>query len=130
MHESYYYTKHEGEKVICQLCPHHCTLSPGQFGVCKIRENRAGKLYDLSYSKISSIALDPVEKKPLYHFYPGAEILSIGGLGCNFECRFCQNHHISQVSQSDFSKASTYSPEGHYSIGYRKKAWSRYRIYL
>jgi len=111
MHESYYYTSHEGDKVICQLCPHHCTISPGKSGVCKIRENRGGKLYDISYAKVSSIAMDPIEKKPLYHFYPGADILSIGGLGCNFECRFCQNHEISQVSQLDFAKASTYMPE-------------------
>lgn len=121
MHESYYYTKHKGDKVICQLCPYHCTLKPGQLGICKVRENRDGKLLDLYYGKISSIAMDPVEKKPLYHYYPGTHILSIGGLGCNFNCKFCQNHEISQMEQSVLSKASNYSPEEIIALAKMKK---------
>ena len=84
--------------VQCHLCPHHCRIAPGRTGICKVRENIAGTLYSMNYDRISSIALDPVEKKPLRHFHPGRTILSVGSAGCNLQCPFCQNHSISRCS--------------------------------
>lgn len=83
-------------RVRCMLCAHHCTIPPGGRGVCLVRENRDGKLYSLVYGRIVSQALDPVEKKPLFHFLPGTSTLSVATVGCNFRCDFCQNHEISQ----------------------------------
>ncbi|ACJ75817.1 radical SAM protein [Thermosipho africanus H17ap60334] len=88
----------EGDKgIVCRLCPRHCFLSDGQIGFCKTRKNENGILYTINYGEISSIAMDPIEKKPLFHFRPGSKILSIGSWGCNFSCGFCQNWEISQV---------------------------------
>lgn len=101
MEEALYYQKLEDRKVQCLLCPHYCVVLPSKRGLCGVRENNEGILYTLIYGKISSIALDPIEKKPLYHFYPGSSILSIGTVGCNFKCPFCQNWSISQVSPED-----------------------------
>lgn len=83
--------------VLCRLCPHECRLAPGKAGVCGQRENCDGKLFSRIYARVSSVALDPIEKKPLYHFMPGASLLSIGTTGCNFKCGFCQNWSISQA---------------------------------
>lgn len=89
-----------GEKndglVQCDLCPHYCTIRDGQTGFCKVRKNIDGRLYSLNYGVVSSIAIDPIEKKPLYRFNPGTDILSIGSVGCNFACKFCQNYTISK----------------------------------
>jgi len=81
--------------VRCKLCPHYCLIAEGKSGLCGIRENREGQLLALGYGVLSSIALDPIEKKPLYMFHPGKNILSIGGFSCNLKCPFCQNHEIS-----------------------------------
>jgi pyruvate formate lyase activating enzyme len=86
----------EGGKVRCRLCPHGCVISPGKTGLCRVRENRDGTLYSLNHNLATSLALDPVEKKPLYHVHPGGYLLSAGTFGCNFGCEFCQNWHISQ----------------------------------
>jgi len=83
-------------KVQCRLCPHQCRLGPGRAGICRVRENVDGRLVTRIYGECSSISLDPVEKKPLYHFHPGSTILSLGTIGCNLSCRFCQNWQISQ----------------------------------
>lgn len=83
-------------RVRCVLCAHRCTIPPGGRGVCQVRENRNGKLYSLVYGRLVSQALDPVEKKPLFHFLPGTGTLSLATVGCNFRCDFCQNHEISQ----------------------------------
>lgn len=91
----YWEAKGEG-RVQCHLCPHNCLLDKGKLGICKARQNIDGKLYSLVWGEVSSIALDPIEKKPLYHFYPGTYILSLGTLGCNFSCDHCQNWQISQ----------------------------------
>jgi len=85
-----------GDKVSCKLCPHNCLISDGEHGKCNVRINRDGKLYTINYGEVTSIARDPIEKKPLYHFKPGSNILSVGSFGCNFSCGFCQNHSISQ----------------------------------
>ncbi len=84
------------EKLRCLLCPHSCLISRGGRGVCGVRENHEGEGLLLTYGVISGYATDPIEKKPLYHFYPGSSILSVGSYGCNLKCDFCQNYHISQ----------------------------------
>lgn len=96
MPEAMYYVKLPGEKVECRLCPHNCVIAPGGRGICRVRENREGNLFTRNYGRCSSLALDPIEKKPLYHFYPGSLILSAGTVGCNFRCEFCQNWEIAQ----------------------------------
>ncbi|MDI6784829.1 MAG: AmmeMemoRadiSam system radical SAM enzyme [bacterium] len=96
MVEAREYTLLDNNQVQCQLCPHNCSIAPGKVGICGIRKNIEGKLYALMYARASSVALDPIEKKPLYHFYPGSQILSIGTYGCNFHCPWCQNWTISQ----------------------------------
>ncbi len=89
--------KHANDKNLkCLLCPHSCLISPGGRGICGVRENRGGEVSPVTYGVISGYALDPIEKKPLYHFYPGSSILSVGSYGCNLRCDFCQNFHISQ----------------------------------
>jgi pyruvate formate lyase activating enzyme len=85
-----------GGKIYCKLCPHGCVISDGGSGICRVRENRGGKLALPYHGILSGTAMDPVEKKPLYHFYPGKQILSVGFYGCNFKCPFCQNYQISQ----------------------------------
>lgn len=82
------------DKVKCHLCPHNCLIPEGKYGLCSVRRNIGGNLKTINYGEITSIALDPIEKKPLYHFKPGEHILSIGSFGCNFSCDFCQNYSI------------------------------------
>ena len=91
---SYYHS--DGENVVCDLCPHRCVLPPEKFGICKSRKNADGKLVAYNYGRISSLAVDPIEKKPLYHYHPGTSIFSVGGIGCNLHCNYCQNYSISQ----------------------------------
>ena len=83
-------------KVRCRLCAHRCVIFPGKRGICGVRENRDGKLYTLVYGRLVSRAVDPIEKKPLFHFHPGTGSYSIATVGCNFHCRQCQNWEISQ----------------------------------
>lgn len=85
----------------CPLCPRHCALSEGKIGFCRARVIRNGKSEPLGYGKLTAIALDPIEKKPLARFYPGSRILSVGGFGCNMSCYFCQNHEISCAGEGD-----------------------------
>ena len=94
--EALWYEKLDNNIVHCHLCPHNCKIAEGKSGICKVRQNNNGTLYSLNYKRATSIAMDPMEKKPLYHFHPGKYILSIGTYGCNFRCDFCQNHEISQ----------------------------------
>ncbi len=91
-----YWITGEDGRIECRLCPHHCRLAEGQWGLCQVRTVRDGELKAAGYGLISSSHIDPVEKKPLYHFHPGAPVFSIGGWGCNFACVFCQNWSISQ----------------------------------
>jgi len=91
----------EGDRIVCQLCRHYCKLKEGQVGVCGVNENEGGKLKNLVYGKVSAINIDPIEKKPLYHFLPSSKSLSIGTVGCNFKCPFCQNWQISQSKDVD-----------------------------
>lgn len=98
MKEAQYYTPKENNQVVCHLCPRECVINEAKAGICRGRVNHEGKLYAKTYGECSSIAMDPIEKKTLYHFYPGSQILSIGTIGCNLRCQFCQNWHISQES--------------------------------
>ena len=109
--EALYYEKLRDRKVKCYLCPHGCIIEDGNLGFCKARQNKNGILYTLNYGKVSSYAYDPIEKKPLYHFYPGSKIFSIGTFGCNLECGFCQNWEIAhsnpvtvEISDGDILK--------------------------
>ena len=94
--EALFQEKRDGGNVRCLLCPHLCLLQNGQKGICGVRSADKGVLFTSNYGECSSLALDPVEKKPLYHFYPGRSILSAGSTGCNFSCPYCQNYAISQ----------------------------------
>ncbi|MFA6142848.1 MAG: AmmeMemoRadiSam system radical SAM enzyme [Candidatus Omnitrophota bacterium] len=96
MKEALYYESLGNKRVHCHLCPNECVISEGGRGTCGVRVNKAGILYTEVYNKTTGIALDPIEKKPLYHYHPGESILSLGAKGCNFHCDFCQNWHISQ----------------------------------
>ena len=91
--------------IECRLCPHLCKIADGKRGICGVRKNTGEKIELMTYGVISGHSLDPVEKKPLYHFFPGRNILSIGSYGCNMRCDFCQNYHISQ------SRADSFSPD-------------------
>lgn len=96
MKEAGYYEKRDGGRVVCVLCPHNCHLADGGVGVCQARKNHGGTLYSLNYGQISSLALDPIEKKPIKMFKAGSSVLSAGSFGCNFRCGYCQNWSISQ----------------------------------
>jgi pyruvate formate lyase activating enzyme len=84
----------EAGAVRCGLCPHRCLIADGKRGICRVRENRGGTLFALTYGRVAAVQLDPIEKKPLFHFHPGTQILSVGSVGCNFRCGFCQNWHL------------------------------------
>lgn len=94
-------------KTVCNVCPHRCKLSEGQYGFCNARICMEGKVISENYGRITSMALDPIEKKPLYHFYPGSKILSVGSYGCNLRCLWCQNHDISMVKGTDIDYGNT-----------------------
>ena len=96
MEKEKFFDLQENGMVRCCLCPHNCNIKDGNFGLCRVRGNKGGKAVLPYYGSITAMALDPIEKKPLYHFKPGSMILSIGFLGCNLRCPFCQNWHISQ----------------------------------
>lgn len=95
--EAMYYEKLPDLVTKCGLCPHNCVIRTGITGICGVRKNEGGVLYSLIYEKVSSIAFDPIEKKPLYKFHPGTYILSVGSAGCNFRCPFCQNYSIART---------------------------------
>jgi len=111
MQEALFYRQIEDHEVQCLLCPHLCNILPGHYGKCRTRLNSEGTLYTESYGILSAISTDPIEKKPLYHFYPGSSILSIGSFGCNLRCDFCQNCEISQIDEKTLSRHSFRDPE-------------------
>lgn len=96
MVEAYLYKKFKQKGVQCRTCPHYCIIVSNQRGTCGVRENRDGKLYALNYAKAAACHIDPIEKKPLFHFLPGTHSLSVAAVGCNFRCLNCQNWEISQ----------------------------------
>ena len=97
--EVYLYKKLSNHKVQCQNCAHYCIIEHGERGKCGVKENKKGKLYSLVYGKAVALNIDPIEKKPLYHFLPGTNSLSLATVGCNFKCFNCQNYGISQMPQ-------------------------------
>ena len=116
-------------KTVCQTCMHHCALSPGQMGICMARKNVNGKIVCTNYGRITSLALDPIEKKPLHMFYPGSLVLSVGSFGCNLRCPFCQNHEISMADSEGIqtiemtpqmlvNKALAYKSAGNIGVAY------------
>jgi pyruvate formate lyase activating enzyme len=101
-----------GPSVHCFLCAHHCRIAPGERGRCAVRENRDGILYTLVYGRPISVGVDPIEKKPLFHFLPGSKSLSVATVGCNFTCSFCQNSEISQMPRDHGGiTGRTFSPQ-------------------
>jgi pyruvate formate lyase activating enzyme len=96
-----WWSRLDNGKVQCDLCPRHCRLSPGQRGFCFVREERDGGMALTSYGRASGFCIDPIEKKPLNHFYPGTPVLSFGTAGCNLGCKFCQNWDISKAREND-----------------------------
>ena len=115
-----------GERADCRLCPWHCHIAPGKTGRCTVRHNVGGRLVTRNYAEVTSVALDPIEKKPLYHFRPGSLILSVGTFGCNLKCGFCQNWQISQERprtqqlppREALALARRYADEGNIGLAY------------
>ncbi len=101
MKEALFYKKIKGKRVQCQACNHYCQIAPASRGICGVRENQDGKLYSLVYGKIIAKNIDPIEKKPLFHFLPGTKSLSISTVGCNFRCSYCQNADIAQMPKEN-----------------------------
>ncbi len=93
----------EGDRIRCGLCPHRCLIAQGRRGWCGVRENVGGTLQALTYGLVSSIAVDPIEKKPVFHYHPGSRVLSLGSVGCSMRCGHCQNWQISRSSPEDGS---------------------------
>jgi len=95
MREAMLYEKLPNSRVRCNTCQWRCSIAPGSSGICKMYLNRDGVLYNMNYAQASSVAVDPIEKKPLFHFFPASQVFSLGGWGCNFHCQDCQNWEIS-----------------------------------
>ncbi|MCE5277076.1 MAG: AmmeMemoRadiSam system radical SAM enzyme [Planctomycetaceae bacterium] len=95
-HDAMLWQRLDGQKVRCNLCGHRCVIAAGKYGICRVRENVAGMLKSLNYGALVAVNVDPIEKKPLFHFLPGSQSLSVAAPGCNFQCAFCQNWQISQ----------------------------------
>jgi len=113
-----YYEK-TAKGIKCLLCRHYCNLSEGQIGICGVNKNENGELKNLVYGKLAALNIDPIEKKPLYHFLPGSKALSLGTVGCNLKCPFCQNWQISQTGDLSFSE--TVTPEQVVALALEKK---------
>ncbi|MBD3229071.1 MAG: AmmeMemoRadiSam system radical SAM enzyme [Candidatus Lokiarchaeota archaeon] len=109
--ETKFYEKLENKKVKCGICPHFCTIPEDKKGFCRTRINKDGKCYSNIYGLVSSMAVDPIEKKPLFNFHPGSRIFSISSVGCNFRCLNCQNYHISQSDGDKYPNLREVSPK-------------------
>jgi len=108
MREALFYKRLRDKKIACELCPHRCILEEGGIGRCGVRKNIDGTLIVKNYGMISAVNIDPIEKKPFYHFYPGEEVLSIGSVGCNMNCAYCQNYEIAKEFKGIPTKEYTY----------------------
>jgi pyruvate formate lyase activating enzyme len=111
LHEASFYQQLEGDRVQCELCPNRCLLADQQRGLCKVRQNIGGKLYTLVYGQPVTTAVDPIEKKPFYHFLPGSKAYSLATVGCNLTCQYCQNWDISQRFPEDVQSTPMTAPE-------------------
>ncbi|MFA7158988.1 MAG: AmmeMemoRadiSam system radical SAM enzyme, partial [Kiritimatiellia bacterium] len=105
LHEASFYEPLAGGRIRCTLCPRGCVVPEGGRGYCRVRENRGGKYYSLVYGRPCALNLDPIEKKPFFHVYPGSKAFSLATVGCNICCKFCQNWDISQASPEDVTPA-------------------------
>jgi len=110
MKKAVLFTKKKNNVVRCTACNHFCIISPGETGICGVRQNRDGELYLLIYGLTSGVQIDPIEKKPLFHFLPKADVFSIGTIGCNFACDFCQNAWMSQCTKDDTIECPPLAP--------------------
>lgn len=97
--------------VRCRLCAHQCRIAPGKRGLCGVRKNAAGELVSLNADRVAAANIDPIEKKPLYHFLPGSRSFSVAAMGCNFSCRFCQNHSLSVVRREADIEGEALTPQ-------------------
>jgi len=113
VHEARHWQPLEGGRVLCTLCPHDCRIGPGGRGACAVRYNEDGRLYTLVYDKVVARHLDPIEKKPLFHFLPGSTAYSIGTVGCNLRCAFCQNWEIAQWPKEHLAKGGAAAADAH-----------------
>ncbi|HRX97265.1 MAG TPA: AmmeMemoRadiSam system radical SAM enzyme [Bacteroidales bacterium] len=111
MKEARYYNTTGDNTVQCYLCPHNCIIKPENRGQCRVRKNINGILYSENYEQVCSIGFDPIEKKPFYHYFPGKIIFSVGSIGCNLHCKFCQNWGISQSNCEEFEQLHSASPD-------------------
>lgn len=118
--EAKWYLAINDKTLQCRLCPHNCILKEGKSGICRVRIHKEGKLITTVNGYVSAINFDPIEKKPLYHFYPGSTILSLGSYGCNLRCIFCQNCEISQTAADPELARYYYSPEQIIEIALKK----------
>ncbi len=109
--EALHYNLEDSGILRCRLCPHECLIADGRTGVCRVRRREGDRLFSLNYSRVAAFSVDPVEKKPLYHFLPGSETLSFACMGCNLGCSFCQNHSLSQVSAEESFFGNRMTPE-------------------
>ena len=109
--EAYLYSKNEDGSCTCGLCPRHCKIQQGQTGFCKVRKNIDGTLYALSYGKATHVTIEKIETEAVFHFRPGADILSLGNFGCNLDCRYCQNWKYSQFRYTDPKEINEYTSE-------------------
>jgi pyruvate formate lyase activating enzyme len=105
LHEAMFYEHLDGKAVRCALCPRRCEVPSGRRGYCRVRENQDGRYVTLAYGRPCTLNLDPVEKKPFFHVYPGSKAFSLATVGCNIHCRFCQNWDISQANPEDIAVA-------------------------
>lgn len=128
MREALLYEKLPGSVTQCRTCQWRCRINPGKYGVCGMYQNRDGVLFNLNYAVVSSLAADPIEKKPLFHFYPGSAVFSLGTLGCNFHCRHCQNWEIAMADSREIENCRELSPEAEIELavdrGCRGVAWT------
>lgn len=111
LHEAMLWEKLDGQKVQCHLCGHRCVIRAGQYGICRVRLNDEGVLRTINYDSVIALNVDPIEKKPLFHFLPASRSLSIAAPGCNFQCSFCQNWQISQAPREGRIEGQAVSPE-------------------
>jgi len=114
MKDAMLYEKLSDNRVTCNLCNHRCTIKDGNYGICGVRQNIDGVLFSLVYDRIVASHIDPIEKKPLFQFYPGSKAYSIATVGCNFTCKHCQNFDISQLprEKKGYIAGEKLSPEG------------------
>lgn len=118
------YERLADNKIKCQLCPHNCLVDDGQSGICRVRKNLGGDFFSLNFHKVAATHMDPIEKKPLYHFLPSSPSFSMATMGCNLSCRFCQNNSLSMVINEHHLFGKEIAPEQLVDMALKEKASS------